>query len=336
MSASTLQHASTQIATPVADARLVERVNRLYHERTAGRFDQDHRARHQVEAEFWRRAGALALAAPTSWSRARTIIDVGCGSGFVFQQIAPFLKQHDRAIGIDLSAASLRLADNKTRGLACPARFEWMVASGLALPFTGGCASLVTINAALHHFAEPARLLAELDRLLEPGGSLVLGFEPNAAYFQAERLRHLGATIDRLRWYASARQNWRRLRTVLACSAVEDQARDEHATDECVAEQIASQLVAERLCSDRLTPRAVLDLLDSHARGPRPGLQLEPLLAASLPGYRVRYRVTSDYLGASPRLSPLLRRAADRIGHWIDPDKGSLLSCVLIKPGSRS
>jgi SAM-dependent methyltransferase len=90
----------------------------------------------------------------TGYVRGR-LLDVGCG-----QKPYADLFQVACYIGIELPPGGQGVVD--------------AYASGLALPFAAGAFDTVLSNEVLEHVPEPAQLLAEVSRVLRPGGHLVL------------------------------------------------------------------------------------------------------------------------------------------------------------------
>lgn len=106
---------------------------------------------------------------------ARQILDVGSGAG---QLLTPLLKYADRearVIGFDLSLEMLRRARQRLRG-----RFGKNLGAQLAaadvtrLPFRNATFDCVTCGYVLEHLPDPRPGLAELARVLVPGGRLLL------------------------------------------------------------------------------------------------------------------------------------------------------------------
>lgn len=92
------------------------------------------------------------------------LLDVGGGTGRVVQQ---FQHQVDFLVISDESPAMLQQARDK--GLRAT------VSSGAErLPFAAATFSRVLVVDALHHFADQRRAIAELARVLAPGGCLVI------------------------------------------------------------------------------------------------------------------------------------------------------------------
>jgi ubiquinone/menaquinone biosynthesis C-methylase UbiE len=111
------------------------------------------------------RDGAIARAclAPDA-----VVADVGTGTGFVIQGLAPRVA---RVYGFDESAEMLDVA---RRNLAACDNVELREAAGDALPLPDGSLDAVFGNMYLHHVADPGAAIAELARVLRPGGRLVL------------------------------------------------------------------------------------------------------------------------------------------------------------------
>lgn len=95
-------------------------------------------------------------------------LEVGCGEGNNLARLTPRL----RCVGIDRFARKLVFAAGEFPGALFAA------ADAAQLPFADGSFSSVFVRDLLHHVPEPARTVAELVRVLKPGGTLAL-LEPN-------------------------------------------------------------------------------------------------------------------------------------------------------------
>jgi SAM-dependent methyltransferase len=128
---------------------------------------EEHRTLYALEDTYWwfvgRRAiiaGELARLAPSPGER---ILDVGCGTGANLR----LLNLHGTATGLDPSAEALRLC--RERGLTR------LVAGGIeALPIRDGAVGLATAFEVLEHVADDAAAMAELGRVVRPGGCVLV------------------------------------------------------------------------------------------------------------------------------------------------------------------
>lgn len=101
--------------------------------------------------------------------RGARIADLGCGSG-VFTNI---LQQRGyRCTGVDLSPTLIRIAREKFPGV------EFIEGDIEHLPFADASFDGVLLAGVVHHFTERSHCVAEIRRILRPGGKFV-AFDPN-------------------------------------------------------------------------------------------------------------------------------------------------------------
>jgi SAM-dependent methyltransferase len=99
--------------------------------------------------------------------RTHRVLDLGCGPGQIAIALAPFV---GHVVGIDPEPAMIAQAE-----AAAPA-IEWIVGSSYdlaALAARLGALRLVTMGRSFH-WTDRAATLAELDRIVEPGGAVAL------------------------------------------------------------------------------------------------------------------------------------------------------------------
>lgn len=93
---------------------------------------------------------------------ARTVLDVACGSGPMSRELASVGRT---VVGLDTSATELELAVERGPG-------PWVRADGLHLPFRDGSVDAVTSSIGLVVITPLSSLMAEITRVLRPGGVL--------------------------------------------------------------------------------------------------------------------------------------------------------------------
>jgi ubiquinone/menaquinone biosynthesis C-methylase UbiE len=97
-------------------------------------------------------------------------IDLACGPGTYTRPLAARVRH---AIGADLTPAMVERARAEA---ACDgiSNIEFVCADIYALPFADGAAGIVCCGYAFHHMTDPARALAEMARVLQPGGRIAI------------------------------------------------------------------------------------------------------------------------------------------------------------------
>lgn len=97
-----------------------------------------------------------------------SLLDVGCGEGFLLGQLAQSIKE---GIGIDSEPEAIRIGSNMLRERKhCSLRLN----ACYDLPFESERFDWVTSTDVIEHLEVPEGHLAEIARVLKPGGRLVL------------------------------------------------------------------------------------------------------------------------------------------------------------------
>jgi ubiquinone/menaquinone biosynthesis C-methylase UbiE len=120
------------------------------------------------------------------------VLDVAAGTGHVARGFAPQVRA---VVAVDATAAMLEHGWIEAKRAALR-NVVFMQADATALPFVDGSFDVVVSRFALHHFEDPAVPIAEMRRVLRPGGRLAVADlicdpEPAIAEIQnrLERLR---------------------------------------------------------------------------------------------------------------------------------------------------
>ncbi|APR88200.1 Methyltransferase type 11 [Minicystis rosea] len=120
------------------------------------------------------------------YGRGRDVLEVGCGTGLLLRRIASFART---ARGVDLSPGML--AHARERGL------DVSEASATELPFPDDTFDVACSFKVLAHVREIERALAEMTRVVRPGGYVLAElYNPISLRGLAKRLGPAGAISD--------------------------------------------------------------------------------------------------------------------------------------------
>lgn len=103
----------------------------------------------------------------------QTVVDVGCGTGFLAVELAQRCGTSSRVIAVDPWRAALDVLREKCRYLGL-ANIEVQERDAVALDCASGSVDVVVANLGINNFADPDRVLRECRRVLAPSGSLLM------------------------------------------------------------------------------------------------------------------------------------------------------------------
>jgi ubiquinone/menaquinone biosynthesis C-methylase UbiE len=132
------------------------------------------------------------------------VADVGTGTGYVATGLAPLVH---KVYGVDASAEMLRVAEESMRQQGFT-NVEFKAGDGLNLPFEDNSLDAVFANMYLHHIEEPSLAIAEMVRVLKPGGVLAITDEDEHEHeWLHEEMDDVWLGFDRdqiRRWFVEA------------------------------------------------------------------------------------------------------------------------------------
>lgn len=174
--------------------------------------------KHLVQHQFGRRAGAYArsashardqdlgiLVAHLHLRSGERVLDVATGTGFTAFALAA---AGASVVGVDLTLPMLQ----EGRRLQPEAAVRWVVGDAGALPFRAATFDVVTARRAPHHFPDLRGALAEMTRVLRPGGRLgIVDQSPPDDEGGRALMEHLEKLRDPSHAEAHPPARWRRL-----------------------------------------------------------------------------------------------------------------------------
>jgi SAM-dependent methyltransferase len=133
----------------------VAEVQRFYREETAGVVRPQALGESAARAQLRDSVDFVRAVSPPPGA----LLDLGCGAGW---SSVLFAESGYETTGMDLNAAAFEPRPRE--------RLTFIEGDAMAIPFAEGSFDLVFAGAALEHVPDPPRVLAEMDRVLAPGG----------------------------------------------------------------------------------------------------------------------------------------------------------------------
>jgi ubiquinone/menaquinone biosynthesis C-methylase UbiE len=107
------------------------------------------------------------------WHGRSPVLDVGTGTAQIPLELcrqAPTVE----VVGVDLAEHMLRVGRDNVRRAGLGQRVRLERCDAKQLPFAAHACAAVISNSIVHHIPEPAAVLAEMARVLQPGGTLLV------------------------------------------------------------------------------------------------------------------------------------------------------------------
>lgn len=138
----------------------------------------------------------------------RRVLDLGCGLG---EYVRAFARRGARALGSDIAHDRLAEARDRVAKTGTAGVEGFFAAAGEALPFRDGSLDVIVLNEVIEHVADDRATLAEIARVLRPGGTCIL-YAPNRLYpFETHgiylRGRYVFGNIPLVNWLPDALRN---------------------------------------------------------------------------------------------------------------------------------
>ena len=142
---------------------------------------KEHSSEYFSEArEFWWNEDYLdILALRLKLNECHSLLDVGCGKGYMAFKLARYLARGASVFGIDAESRWVDEAEKKSKEVNNnEIRYKFTQANAYHLPFADNSVDISLCQTLLIHLAEPEMAVAEMVRVTKSNG-YVVAFEPN-------------------------------------------------------------------------------------------------------------------------------------------------------------
>ena len=164
----------------------------LYFDENALRYKEDHYQRDSLHPKWVRHHAILELIQEFLPSREKIILDIGCGPGFLASDLSLL---GYKGIGADTSKEMIDIAKNQFKKIN---NGDWSFEIGDAekTQFEDNKFDCVVASGVLEYMDEDMKMLAEMHRILKPGGYLIINVSNKLGY--ATSLNILTNTVKKL------------------------------------------------------------------------------------------------------------------------------------------
>ena len=316
--------------------QLILRANEIWHDLEGSAYDDRHPEIFVGEQDRWGVIGQRWIAGD---SRQLRILDVGCGTGFVARQIGKYLKEGDVFVCADLSSRMLEICKANLSDLGFLCQFQFLKLDGERIDLPESTFDYITMNSVLHHVPAYGAFLAELARLLRGEGRIVIGHEPNHAFFAHKVL--WGAYI-----VAGLLSPGRVLRGAVRRLGLFDlvlrvRGREEWRWQTAMVSAANALLLEENLITTPLSAAQMSEVVDFHSplagEAPRrsAGIDVGQILHEHLPVFDLEYLESDAHLGDLSSSNRLTRWCSGILKSRY-PENGSILAAILRKAPSEA
>lgn len=280
---------------------LILKVNEIFHDIEGEEYTNKHPEIFEEEKSRWKRIFKKFL----SNSKKRiTLLDIGCGTGFVPKQIAKYLKQRDLFICSDISSTMLSVCkkDLSVKPQACS--FRYVKLNGRTIPLRDNSVDYITVNSVLHHVPDIASFLKEISRILKPGGFLMIGHEPNKNFLKNRFLLNnfkllsflFGSKLELSVQFLERVGLWNSIKKLYyALSNKRHKPR--------LFEKVNDRLLSEKIIKKPLSPVEMGALIDFHSPlvggsvDTGRGIAVEDIIPTFLPKFEMKHLETYNHIG---------------------------------------
>jgi SAM-dependent methyltransferase len=164
---------------------------------------------------LWRRDTLDRIASSMELRHGHSLVDVGCGLGYLGWTMFPYYGTSGSYTGIDCSIRLLREAVELSEEWSGDGEVHFIRGSAISIPIMNGFADLAMCQTLLMHLPRPEEALAEMVRITKPGGRIMCMEPDNSSTFElpAGSMDSMGE--DQLLWLFRNRLKIDRGRRVL-------------------------------------------------------------------------------------------------------------------------
>jgi ubiquinone/menaquinone biosynthesis C-methylase UbiE len=167
-------------------SQLQDKVTGYYNDVATRYYEEHFKNPDQYPALLFRQMHILQLLESANVSKDANVLDAGCGTGDLLKEM--YKLGYTRLSGIDISDSMIAIAKEQCADAMAESKLHLQTGSVLQLPFGDSSCDVVICSGLVEYLSDDEGWVAEVKRVLKPGGILVL----NVTNSQAIRRWTLG------------------------------------------------------------------------------------------------------------------------------------------------
>jgi ubiquinone/menaquinone biosynthesis C-methylase UbiE len=280
---------------------LAIKVNEIFHDLEGKSYQNKHQDIFKGETQRWKHNFQKIK---SEYNSPITILDIGTGTGFVPINIAEFCTENDFIICSDLSQEMLKVAEkNLKTGFKC--QFDFVKLSGNSILTKN--ADIITINSVVHHVPDLTQFFLDLNRITKPGGRIIIGHEPNKAFYNHSFLLKLFLFLQS---FTSFKKFLITLARITKINRIVKQKNKLNS----ITEQINIQLIKEKAIENILSTDEINKMTDFHSPSAgkkidkTKGIDISELKDKYLPNFEIEHLETYNFIGKISQKNLLFKK----------------------------
>lgn len=318
------------------EADFVLKVNEIYHDAEGEAHENKHPEIFIDDVDRWHKIRRQFIA---NSSQRVALLDIGSGTGFVPSQIGGFLKEDDLCVCSDISSDMLDVCKKKLLDKDFKCHFMYLKLNGKEINFKSDFFTHVTLNGVLHHIPDFSLFFKEVNRLLQIQGRLIIGHEPNKAFYTHKFLWKNYRACIHLRDPKSYISD--KLRKLGLFKTSDEICKDRNVANlkrDPLVDEVNKCLLKAGIVEHVLTPSQISEIVDIQSPTAGKfhkdrGIDISQILQDYLPNYEQEYFETYNHLGQIRALGGFMERY-DSTLKKLFPKAGATFFAVLKKLGS--
>ena len=143
---------------------------------------------------MWEPEYVALLAKWVGFKQGQTVVDVGCGLGYLGTLYWPHFGKGGKYYGLDVSPKLIVQAKKMAKDWAKGGKTEFKVGDAYKLPYPDESADVVMCQTLLMHLSDPQKAVKEMYRVLKPGGAILCKEPDNLSW----SLQHILTSLPEL------------------------------------------------------------------------------------------------------------------------------------------